>query len=258
MSDFRSKSLSQVSRIAIGVLLTLASASLAGAYVARCEMETKSREHSQRLQEASQHLVLLRSMLGETSAVVNQSRDRLMQAGFLGFSRSLSGVDGATAEDWRRKASLEGQDAAAKALATLARFANRSSQVAQPLVQLVEEMLRAEIQLWRKSGAAGRQGARPNDEKAALREYRKLDELYANASSTVGGEFHRQGMAGNVERKQSVEEALERSRTRLQWSGLGLATATLGFPCYCLYLYWPRLQTHLPNKTLIVADRPDA
>ena len=55
-SDFRSKSLGPVSKIAIGVLLTRASASLAGAYVARCEMETESRENSQRLQEASQDL----------------------------------------------------------------------------------------------------------------------------------------------------------------------------------------------------------
>jgi hypothetical protein len=188
-SEFRSKSLGQVSRIAIGVLLTLASASLAGAYVARCEMETESRESSQRLQEASQDLALFRSMLGETSAMVGQSRDRLMQAGFLGFPRSLSGVDGATADDWRHK-SLEAQDAAAKALASRAKFSNRSSQVAQPLVQLVEEMLRAEIQLWRKSGVRGWQGAKLNHEKAALREYRKLDELYANASSTIGGEVH--------------------------------------------------------------------
>jgi len=39
--------------------------------------------------------------------------------------------------------------------------------------------------------------------------------------------------------KQSFEEALGRSGAKLKWSGLGIATVTLGFPAYALYLFWP-------------------
>lgn len=263
--DFRSKSLDQVSRVVIGTLLTLATASFAGAYLARREMETTSLEHSQRLHEASQQLVFLRSLLDESSAAVNHSRDRLMQAGFLRFPRNLSAVDGATADRWHNQASLEGQDAAANDLASLTKFSygsSGSSQVAQILLRPVEEMLRAEIEVWRKvDGFAEWKGARGIDEEAlhsvghALREYRELDKSYANALSKASGEFSRKEMEENAEMKQFVEEALGRSRTKLKWSGLGLAAASLGLPCYALYLCWPRLQSKPPDKTIIVADR---
>jgi hypothetical protein len=132
------------------------------------------------------------------------------------------------------------------------------------LLRPVQEMLRQEIKIWGESDEfAERKGARQRDEAfkfmhQTLREYHELDELYANALSKVCVDFSRQGMAENAEVKRCIEETLGRSRTKLQWSGLGLLAATLGLPCCGLYLCWQRRQSKLPDKAIIVPDQTGA
>lgn len=246
--DLRSKLLGQVSRVVLGAILVLASGSLAGAYVARCDLETKSREHSHRQHEASQRLTFFRSLLEEASAAVNDSRHRLMRAGLLGSSLGPSVVHRATADRRQDKASLESRDAAAADLASLAKFSDGSSHAGQTLLRHVEEMLNAEIQIWSKIDSfAEQKGAKESDDDEAfysagqaLREYRELETSYASAVLRVGGELPRQAIEENAETKLSVERALRSSRSWLHWSGLGLATATLGLPCYAFYICRPR------------------
>lgn len=243
----RSKILGRVSRVVLGAFLVLASGSLAGAYVARCDLETKSREHSHRQHETSRRLTIFRSLLEGTSAAVNDSRHRLMKAGFLGSPFGPSVVHRATADRRQNKGSLESRDAAAADLASLAKFSYGSSHVGRTLLRRVEEMLNAEIEIWsRIHRFAARKGASESDDPEAfysvgqaLKEYHELEASYANALLKVGGELHRKAMEENAETKISVEGALRRSRAWLHWSGLGLATATLGLPCYAFYICRP-------------------
>ena len=156
--DFHSKSWT-ISRIAIGALFTLAAVSVAGAYVARREMETQSHEHSQRWHAMRQELTLCRTLLDQTSAAVDHSRERLGQIGFLGVV-PWAICSGRDEERWH-DASVGGWDAAADDLISLSQFSPESPEVVQMLLQSVEEILEAEIQVWRQiDGFAERKGAR--------------------------------------------------------------------------------------------------
>ena len=135
-----------LSRTTIGVLFTLGAVSLVGAFVTRREMETQSLQHSERWNAMRLELTLCRTLLNTTSAAVDHSRERLRQIEFLTATEG-SVPRRATRDRWR-DASIGGRDAAANDLASLAQLPSGSPRDAQMLLQSVEEILRAEIQVW--------------------------------------------------------------------------------------------------------------
>ena len=64
--------------------------------------------------------------------------------------------------------------------------------------------------------------------------HREREKAYENLWSKVGVELSQTGMKETAELEDSVKAALEQSRTKLLWSGLGLAALSFGLPCYCL------------------------
>ena len=110
-----------------------------------------------------------------------------------------------SARPWSRwhKASVGGWDAAADDLVSLSQFSPGSPEVVQILLQSVEEMLEAEIEVWRQiDGFVERKGARLSDEEAfqqirhTLKEYREREKAYADALSKVGVELSRKEIRG--------------------------------------------------------------
>ena len=80
-----------------------------------------------------------------------------------------------------------------------------------------------------------------------MKEYREREKSYANALSKVGVELSRKEMEENAELERSTEGALERSRTKLLWSGLGLAALSFGLPCYGCYVCWLQRDSKRPG-----------
>jgi len=250
----------RISRIAIGALFTLAVVSVTGSYVARREMEKHSLVHSRRWNAMRLELTLCRTLLDKTSAAVTHSRERLGQLEFLGVTNG-STAHRATKDRWHN-ASVAGWDAAADDLVSLSQFSPASSEFVRPLLHSVEELLGAEIEVWRQIGrfAEGR-APRKSDEQAfeqirhALREYRERERSYANALANVDVEFSRKAMEDNAELERSAEGALERSRTKLMWSGLGLAALGFAMACFTLYVCWLEPYAKRVSKTVLLANR---
>ena len=259
MRDTFSKSWT-VSRIAMGALFTLAAVSVAGAYLARREMETQSYEHSQRWQAMKGRLTLRHALLDQASAAVTHSRERVGQIGVLGLAPGSS-AQRATKERWHN-ASVGGWDAAADDLILLSQSSPGSSAMAQTLLQTVEELLEAEILVWRQiDGFVERKGVRLSDEDASqkirhtLKEYHEREKAYADALSKVGVELSRKELQGNAELERFTEGALEGSRTKLLWSGLGLAASSFGLPCYGLSVCLFKGDSKPPGKTTLLVNR---
>ncbi len=226
-----------LSRTTIGALFTLAAVSLVGALVTRREMETQSVEHSERWNAMRLELTLCRTLLNKTSAAVDHSRERLQQIEYLAVTDG-SVPRRATRDRWHA-ASTGGRDAAANDLAALAQLPSGAPRDAQMLLRSVEEILRAEIQVWSEIDKfARRKGPGQIGERAfepvghALMKHREREKSYDNLWSKVGVELSQTGMKETAELEDSVKATLEQSRTKLLWSGLGLATLSFGLPCY--------------------------
>ena len=241
----------RLSRTAIGVLFTLGVVSLVGAFVARREMEMQSVQHSERWNAMRLELTLCRTLLDETAAAVDHSRERLRQAEFLIVTDES--IAPKTVRDRWHKTSIGGRDAAANDLVSLNQIPPESPRDAQMLLRSVEKILRAEIQVWSEIEIfARRKGAGQGDKGAfeaiahALMEHHERERSYANPRSMVV-ELCQTGLKETAELEGSVKAALEQSRKRLLWSGLGLAALSFGLPCYC-YVQRPRKTIPITNR----------
>jgi hypothetical protein len=241
----------RLSRTAIGVLFTLGAVSLVGAFVTRREMETQSLQHSERWKAMRLELTLCRTLLDQTSAAVDHSRERLRQAEFLIVTEES--IAPRTVRDRWHKTSIEGRDAAANDLVSLTKIPPESPRDAQVLLRSVEKILRAEIQVWSEIDMfTRRKGAGQGDKGAfeaiahALMEHHERERSYANPRSIVVG-LSQTGLKESAELEGSAKAALEQSRKKLLWSGLGLAALSFGLPCYC-YVQRPRKTIPITNR----------